>query len=251
MIVEAEEEGGGTKEREKKKDGWRGGEWRQSLLSTAEKNKFFLQISPPVGSRLVLQRPWWMQLLPDPTALLAASHYRMERFPLEVARSWHFISSGFPRTHPPTHIYIYKGEQQRQQQQQSSGSFLNIQAWWHSQCARSWLAGWLSTQLGWALSLIFFFFLVRGGSRDRGRGGVKEGSSILHLPVTSHSAYLSSTGCRKIHSTCFWWMNEFINWIQVFKNSILFPVKSILHSAGYQTSIARSCYRSSTQVYQL
>lgn len=127
------------------------------------------KISPPVGSRLVLRRPvaWWMQLLPDPRVLLAGSRYRMERLSLEVAQSWHFISSGF-LAH--THTHIQQREQQRQQQ--SSGSFLNIQAWWQSQCARSWLADWLSTHLGWALSVIFFFFflLVRGGSRDWGRG---------------------------------------------------------------------------------
>lgn len=64
-----------------------------------------------------------------PQCLLAASHYRMERFSLEVAQSWHFISSGFhthTHTHRLTNIHIHNEEPR--QQQQSSGSFLNIQA---------------------------------------------------------------------------------------------------------------------------
>lgn len=191
MRVEAEDGGGkdGAPQREKKKDGWGG--WRQSLLATAEKNNLFKKKKKKKFSpcRWITPGPPGPSLdgcgfFLIPQCLLAASHYRMERFSLEVAQSWHFISSGFhTHTHRLTNIHIHNEEPR--QQQQSSGSFLNIQAWWQSQCARSWLAAWLSTQLGCALSsppFLFHFFLFQCGA-VAGIGGwwLKEGSSILCL----------------------------------------------------------------------
>lgn len=124
--------------------------------------------SPPVGSRLVLRRPvaWWMQLLPDPRVLLAGSRYRMERLSLEVAQSWHFISSGF-LAH--THTYTTARAAEAAAEQWILPQYPSLMT--EPMCKK--LIGWLAVHSSWMSALLdffFFFLLVRGGSRDRGRG---------------------------------------------------------------------------------
>lgn len=127
-----------------------------TILSFHSREVFFFSVKmfSPVGSLLVL-----LQALID--AAFPWSHCAAGCLTLEDGEvphrdrpilAFHFIRVS---AHTQTHAHI---RTQKERQRWNSGAFLNIQAWWHRQYARSWLAAELSTQLGWTLSVIFFFW---------------------------------------------------------------------------------------------